>query len=182
MHAVGEHLLLPALHTGDPAIDVVALAPHVLLDLGMRQDVEALHAYNACTTTSTASSAVRCPSAPATSAPRACMVAASGLLATMLVCTAWGHSTETLMPWWPWVIAIHSASATAACLVTAVMHRPELGEQAGGRRGVEEVAVAPVGHVGHDGPCCRIHVGEDVDLPHAVHVLRPAPRVPPRVT
>jgi len=40
------------------------------------------------------------------------------LFAVMLVRTACGHRTDTLIPWWWWVTASHSASATAACLVT----------------------------------------------------------------
>ena len=43
----------------------------------------------------------------------------SGLPAVMAVRTAWGASTETLMPLSPWVMASHSARPTAACLVTA---------------------------------------------------------------
>ena len=39
--------------------------------------------------------------------------------AVMAVRTACGHNTDTLMPSRPWVMASHSARATAACLVTA---------------------------------------------------------------
>ena len=42
-----------------------------------------------------------------------------GLFCRMFVSTACGQSTDTLMPWWPCVMAIHSANEMAACLVTA---------------------------------------------------------------
>ena len=40
-----------------------------------------------------------------------------GLLATMLVATACGHSTENRIPWWWWLIDSHSASEIAAAFV-----------------------------------------------------------------
>ena len=43
----------------------------------------------------------------------------------------------------------------------------DLGEQAGGRRGVEQVAAAPLDHAWHQEPG-GLHVGHDVDVPHAV--------------
>ena len=42
MQIANEHALLPALHAADPTIDVITLAPVVLPDLGMREDMKAL--------------------------------------------------------------------------------------------------------------------------------------------
>ena len=70
----------------------------------------------------------------------------------------------------------HSASATAACLVTEY-GAARLGQQAGGRRGGQQVAAAALEHAGHDaraprtrGPCTltsqtRCHVSSGASMP-----------------